>query len=52
MNGYGRPHRCTDRDSRIVDFYLAATFVTVRPLIRQARARYQWDTRPTARRLR
>jgi hypothetical protein len=53
MNGYGKLRRCTDRDGRIVDFnlYLAAAFVTVRALIRQARRRYRWDTRPTTRRL-
>jgi hypothetical protein len=27
--------------------YLAATFVTVRALIREARSRYRWPTRPT-----
>lgn len=54
MNGYGKLRRCTDRDSRIVDFYLhlAAALVTVRALIREARTRYRWDTRPTTRRLR
>jgi hypothetical protein len=53
MNGYGKLRRCTDRDGRIVDFYLylAAAFVTVRALIREARSRYRWDTRPTTRRL-
>ena len=53
MNGYGKLRRCTDRDGRIVDFYLylAAAFVTVRALIRDARTRYRWATRPTTRRL-
>jgi transposase len=53
MNGYGKIRRCTDRDSAIIDFYLylAATFVTIRQLIRQARNLYRWDTRPTTRRL-
>jgi transposase len=53
MNGYGKLRRCTDRDAKIVDFflYLAATFVTVRALIREARTRYRWPTRPTTRRL-
>jgi hypothetical protein len=52
MNGYGELRR-TDRDGRIVDFYLylAAAFVTVRALLREARTRYCWDTRPTTRRL-
>ncbi len=54
MNGYGKLRRCTDKNSAVVDFYLylAATFVTVRQLIQQARKRYRWDTRPTVRRLR
>ena len=53
MNGYGKLRRCTDRDATIVDFflYLAAAFVTVRALIRAARTRYRWPTRPTTRRL-
>jgi len=53
MNGYGRQRRCTDRNDRIVGLflYLAATFVTVRALIREARSRYRWPTRPTTRRL-
>ena len=53
MNGYGKLRRCTDRDGKIVDFYLylAAAFVTVRQLIQRARTRYRWDTRPTTKRL-
>jgi hypothetical protein len=53
MNGYGKLRRCTDRDAKIVDFflYLAAAFVTVRALIREARTRYRRPTRPTTRRL-
>jgi hypothetical protein len=53
MNGYGKLRRCTDRDGKIVDFFLyrAAAFVTVRALIREARTRYRWPTRPTTRRL-
>ncbi|GAA2579934.1 hypothetical protein GCM10010399_07110 [Dactylosporangium fulvum] len=53
MNGYGKLRRCTDRDSTIVDFflYLTAAFVTVRALIREARIRYRWSTRPTTYRL-
>jgi len=53
MNGYGKLRRCTDRNSKIVNFYLylAAAFVTVRALIREARSRYRWPTRPTTRRL-
>jgi hypothetical protein len=53
MNGYGKIRRCTDRDARIIDFYLylAAALVTVRQLIRRARTLYRWDTRPTTRRL-
>ncbi|MEY9864283.1 hypothetical protein ABH935_009939 [Catenulispora sp. GAS73] len=54
MKGYGKIRRCFERVGRIVDFYLylTAAFVTVRALIREARARYRWDTRPTTRRLR
>lgn len=54
VNGYGKLRRVTDRDGAIVDFYLylAAAFVTVRALIREARTRYRWPTRPTTRRLR
>jgi hypothetical protein len=41
MNGYGQLRRYTDHDSKIVNFYLylAAAFVTVRALIREARTR-------------
>lgn len=53
MNGYGKLRRCTERTGRVVDFYLflAATFVVARWLIREARSRYRWPTRPTTRRL-
>jgi len=53
MNGYGKLRRCTERDGAVVDFYLflAAAFVTVRALIRQARQRFRWDGRPTTHRL-
>jgi hypothetical protein len=53
MNGYGKIRRCFERDGKVVDFYLylAAAFVTIRALIREARTRYRWDTRPTTRRL-
>jgi hypothetical protein len=53
MNGYGKLRLCTQRDPRVVDFhlYLAAAFVVVRRLIRQARVRYRWDTPPTTKRL-
>lgn len=53
MNGYGKVRRCTDRNGRVIDFYLflAATFVVTRCLIQRARRRYRWPTRPTARRL-
>jgi hypothetical protein len=53
VNGYGKLRRCTERNARIVDFYLylAAAFVVVRRLIQQARTRYRWDTRPTTKRL-
>ncbi len=53
MNGFGKVRRCTERSGRVVDFYLflAATFVVVRCLIREARTRYRWTNRPTTRRL-
>jgi len=53
MNGYGKLRRCTERDGRVVDFYLflGAAFVVVRALIQRARSRYRWIGRPTTRRL-
>ena len=53
MNGYGKLRRCTERDGKIVDFYLylAAAFVTIRQLIQRACNRYRWDARPTTKRL-
>jgi IS5 family transposase len=53
MNGYGKLRRCTERDAKVVDFYLylAAALVTIRQLIQRARTRYRWDTRPTTKRL-
>lgn len=53
INGFGKIRRCTDRDARIIDFYLylAAAIVTIRQLIQRARTLYRWDTRPTTRRL-
>ena len=46
MNGYGKLRRCTERNARVVDFYLylAAALVTICQLIQRARARYRWDT--------
>jgi hypothetical protein len=53
MNGYGKLRRMTERNGKIVDFYLylAAALVTIRQLIQRARSRYRWDTRPTTKRL-
>lgn len=53
MNGYGKLRRCTERNGAVVDFYLflAAAFVTVRALIREARQHFRWPDRPTTRRL-
>jgi hypothetical protein len=53
MNGYGKLRRCTERNAKIVDFYLylAAALVTIRQLIQRARTRYRWDGRPTTKRL-
>jgi hypothetical protein len=52
-NNFGKLRRCTDHDGTIVDFYLylAAAFVTLRCLIREARQTYRWDNRPTTGRL-
>ena len=43
MNGYGKLRRCTERNTKIVDFYLylAAALVTIRQLIQRARNRGQ-----------
>jgi DDE family transposase len=53
MNGFGKLRRCTEKNSRVVDFYLylSATIVTLRMLIRRATPRYRWDNRPTTKRL-
>ena len=53
MNGHGKLRRMTDRNPKIVEFYLylAATFVIIRQLIQRARPRYRWDTRPVTKRL-
>lgn len=53
MNSYGKLRRCTERSGLVVDFYLflAAAFVTVRALLREARQRFRWPGRPSARRL-
>jgi hypothetical protein len=53
MNGSGKLRRCTERNTRVVDFYLylAAALVTIRQLIQRARTRYRWGTRPITRRL-
>lgn len=53
MNDYGKLRRCTDKNGKVVDFYLhlAAVLVTLRMLIRRATKRYRWDSRPTTRRL-
>lgn len=53
MNDFGKVRRCTERNSRVVDFYLslAAALVVTRCLIQRARNRYRWPGRPTTRRL-
>jgi hypothetical protein len=54
MNDFGEVRRSLQRTRAKAEFflYLAAAFVTVRCLIREARTRYRWDSRLTARRLR
>jgi hypothetical protein len=53
MNGFGKLRRCTEKRQAVVDFYLflAAALVVLRRLIQEARTRYCWPGRPTARRL-
>lgn len=53
MNGCGKLRRCTEKRQATVEFYLflAAALVVLRRLIHEARLRYRWPTRPTARRL-
>ena len=53
MNGCGKLRRCTEKRRVIVEFYLfmAAALVVLRRLVQEARLRYRWPTRPTARRL-
>lgn len=53
MNGFGKLRRCTEKRSRLVDFYLcpSAAIVTLRILIRRATPRYRWDGRSTTKRL-
>ncbi|WP_432044041.1 IS5 family transposase [Streptomyces cadmiisoli] len=53
MNGFGKLRRCTEKRSRVVDFYLylSAAIVTLRMLIRRATPLYRWDGRPTTKRL-
>jgi transposase len=53
MNGYGKLRRCTEKQVIVVDFYLflAAALVVLRQLIRRARLRYRWPSRPSTRRL-
>jgi transposase len=53
MNGFGKLRRCTEKRSRIVDFYLylSAAIVTLRMLMRRATPLYRWDNRPTTKRL-
>jgi hypothetical protein len=53
MNAFGKLRRCTEKRTRVVDFYLflAAALVVLRRLIQEARTRYRWPGRPTVRRL-
>ncbi|MBK3574963.1 IS5 family transposase [Streptomyces sp. MBT65] len=53
MNGFGKLRRCTEKRSRVVDFYLylAAAIITLRMLIRRATPLYRWNSRPTTKRL-
>lgn len=53
MNGFGKLRRCTEKRSRVVDFYLypTAAIATLRMLIRRATPHYRWNDRPTTKRL-
>ena len=53
LNGYGKLRRMTDRNAKIVEFYLylAAALVVIRQIIQRARKRYRWPTRPATKRL-
>jgi len=53
MSYVGKVRRRTERNSRVIDFYLflAATFVVTRCLIQRARNRSRWPGQSTTRRL-
>jgi hypothetical protein len=54
MNGFGKLRRSTDKQRRIVEFYLflaAAITVVHRLMINAARSNYRSDQRPSTRRL-
>lgn len=53
MNGHGKLRRSTDKQARIVDFYLclSAAITVIRRLINRSRTHYRWPQRPTTRRL-
>jgi len=53
MNDFGNIRRCTERNGRVVTFYLflAATVVVTRLLIQRSRTHYRWPDRPATRRL-
>ncbi len=53
MNDFGKIRRCTERNGRVVTFYLflAATVVVTRLLIQRSRTHYRWPDRPATRRL-
>lgn len=53
MNGYGKLRRTTDKQRRIVEFFvfLSAAITVIRRLINRARSHYRWPDRPTTRRL-
>lgn len=46
MNGFGKFRRCTDRNAKVIDFYLylTAAIVTIRQLIQRTRTLHRWDT--------
>ncbi len=54
MNNFGKLRRCTERRTAPAKFFiaLASAIITLRCLIRRARALYRWDTRPPSARIR
>jgi hypothetical protein len=52
-NSWSNAHKkllwCTEREGRVIDFWVAFSDVTVRRLIREGWMRYRWESRPLRR---